>query len=167
MEARVWLTALALLAGGCASSGGEESTRRSGCEADGECKDGRLCEEHRCVRWWKLNGSPPEVEARALAAALDSDDPPQILDVRTQAEWKGGHIPGAINIPLGELEARLEELPLDPDRPVVAICLTAHRSIAAWRLLSRHGYDIVQLEGGMLAWKRAKLPRVKPRKVAD
>ena len=167
MEARFFLILAFALVGACASAGEEESSRRSGCEVDAQCKDGRLCEQGRCVRWWKLNGSPPEVEARALAAALKSEDPPQILDVRTRAEWRGGHIPGAINVPLGELEERVEDLPLDPDRPVVAICLTAHRSIAAWRLLSRHGYDIVQLEGGMLAWKRAKLPRVKPKKVED
>lgn len=67
----------------------------------------------------------------------------------------------SVNVPLGKLEKQADDLPLERTEPVVAICLTAHRSIAAVRLLKRRGYDIVQLKGGMKAWRAAGLPEVK------
>ena len=74
-------------------------------------------------------------------------------------EWRRSRIPSAQNVPLPELKRRLERLNLQRDRPVVAICLSAHRSIPAVRLLQYHGFrDIRQLKGGMLAWWKAELP---------
>ena len=64
-----------------------------------------------------------------------------------------------INVPIQELRRRLPALQLDPERPVVAICLSAHRSIPAVRLLQAHGFErAVQLQGGMLAWWREEFP---------
>jgi rhodanese-related sulfurtransferase len=95
------------------------------------------------------------VNADELEALLSSPNPPQLLDVRTNAEWELGHIDGAINVPLGQLEEQQDYLPIDHGDPVVAICLTAHRSIPTVRLLRRHGYEVVQLQGGMRAWRAA------------
>jgi rhodanese-related sulfurtransferase len=60
-------------------------------------------------------------------------------------------------VPITEVRDRLGALPLDAARPVVAICLSAHRSIPAVRLLQQGGYDAAQLAGGMLAWRAAGL----------
>lgn len=79
-----------------------------------------------------------------------------ILDVREPEEWRAAHIPGAIHIPLGELERRLSELP--PDQPLVAACRSGSRSADATRLLRERGYDAANLAGGMKAWQRARLP---------
>lgn len=68
-----------------------------------------------------------------------------------------------MNVPLGDLEDAANDLPLQSGEPVVAICLTAHRSVTAVRLLKRRGYDIVQLKGGMRAWRAAGLPEAKGR----
>jgi rhodanese-related sulfurtransferase len=57
-----------------------------------------------------------------------------------------------------ELPRRLDALGLERGRRVVAICLTAHRSIPAVRLLRQAGFDAVQLAGGMLAWRAAGFP---------
>jgi rhodanese-related sulfurtransferase len=111
--------------------------------------------------WWLPFGRVPEVDPAALQAALRSKAPPQLVDVRTDAEFRSGHLRGAVSAPISTLPARLASLGLDPARPVVAICLSAHRSIPAVRLLRGRGFEASQLAGGMLAWRRAGLPEVR------
>jgi len=108
--------------------------------------------------WWLPFGSVPEVAGPALAEALLREDRPLLLDVRSSMEFAAGHIEGAINVPVTGLAGALPGLALRRGQAVVAICLTAHRSIPAVRLLRRHGLDARQLAGGMLAWRAAGLP---------
>ncbi len=109
--------------------------------------------------WWLPFGRVPELSAHALQERMVSDEPPQLLDVRTHTEWAHSRIAGAYNLPITALRRRLHGLALDPRRPVIAICLSAHRSVPAVRLLQAHGYqDVHQLAGGMLAWWRSGLP---------
>jgi len=108
--------------------------------------------------WWLPLGRVPEIEPGPLARRLEREPRPQIVDVRTAAEFARGHLPGAVNVPVTSLPASLASLRLDRSRPVVAICLTSHRSIPAVRLLRTRGFEAVQLAGGMLAWRAAKLP---------
>jgi rhodanese-related sulfurtransferase len=108
--------------------------------------------------WWLPFGSVPEISAGALAERLELEPWPQVVDVRTPAEFASGHVRGAVNVPVTALPARLDSLQLDPASPVVAVCLTAHRSIPAVRLLRDRGFDAVQLSGGMMAWRRRNLP---------
>jgi rhodanese-related sulfurtransferase len=108
--------------------------------------------------WWFPFGVVPEIPARQLAADVSSVPGPQVLDVRTEGEFRRGHVRGAVCVPIAELKARLPALGLARDRPVVAICLTAHRSIPAVRLLRRAGYDAKQLAGGMISWRAAGFP---------
>ncbi len=97
----------------------------------------------------------------ALLAKLSGDPRPQLLDVRTLVEWRVSRIEGAISAPITSLPARLAGLDLDPDGLVVAVCLSAHRSIPAVRLLREAGFaDACQLQGGMRAWWKAGLPTV-------
>jgi len=111
--------------------------------------------------WWVPFGEVPELPPAALQAALSGSEPPFLLDVRTKGEWQQGRIEGAVNVPVSELKARLSALGLDPQRPIVAICRSAHRSIGAVRLLELNGFSAArQLQGGMLAWQRAGLPAV-------
>jgi rhodanese-related sulfurtransferase len=105
----------------------------------------------RIGNWWPF-GRVPEMPARELGAAVASGAV-QILDVRTHTEFRHSRIPGARHLPITRFtSANLEELGLDPGRPVVAVCLTAHRSIPAVRKLQELGYDARQLKGGMRAW---------------
>lgn len=108
--------------------------------------------------WWLPFGAVPEVTAEELGRSLTGGAPPMLLDVRTPQEFRAGHIAGATNVPVTRLASALTDLPLDPSRPVVAVCATAHRSIPAVRLLRRRGLTASQLAGGMLAWRRAGLP---------
>lgn len=107
--------------------------------------------------WWLPFGQVPEVSAAELNQILSSGQKPQIVDVRTGTEWRNSRIPGAVNVPIQELRRRLGSLSLDAERPIVAICLSAHRSIPAVRLLRARGFaNAVQLQGGMLAWWKAE-----------
>ncbi len=81
-----------------------------------------------------------------------------VLDVRPEEEYAGGHLPGAVNVPLSELEDRLEGLPRD--REVVAYCrgpycVLAYEAVA--RLRDR-GYRARRLEYGYPEWKANGLP---------
>ncbi len=108
--------------------------------------------------WWFPFGRVPEIAAHELNGRLSKKPAPHLLDVRSAAEFAAGHIRGAVNVPITALVSGLEALALDRARPVVAICLSAHRSPPAVRLLRERGFDAVQLAGGMLAWRAARLP---------
>ena len=107
--------------------------------------------------WWLPFGKVPEIDPHALHQAEGI----QIVDVRTSLEYSGSHIEGAANIPITHFStAAVNALKLDRHRPVVAICLTAHRSIPAVRRLRHMGFDAKQFAGGMRSWWRLKLPTV-------
>jgi rhodanese-related sulfurtransferase/predicted transcriptional regulator len=81
-----------------------------------------------------------------------------VLDVRPEDEFAHGHLPGALNVPLAELERRLAELP--PDREVVAYCRGPWcvLSFEAVALLRHQGYRARRLEDGFPEWKVSGLP---------
>ena len=96
-----------------------------------------------------------EIEPRAAHTLLDSGEA-VALDVREPAEWQEAHIPDALHIPLGELAARLHELP--HGRRLVAVCRSGSRSGMVVEALRQRGYDIVNLAGGLVSWHAAGLP---------
>jgi rhodanese-related sulfurtransferase len=108
--------------------------------------------------WWLPFGNVLEIEAADLKTRLDQREPVQLIDVRSVGEYAAGHIAGTINVPINQLRLALPTLSLDPQRPVVAICQTAHRSPPAVRVLKQAGFEARQLRGGMIAWNRAKFP---------
>ena len=109
--------------------------------------------------WWLPFGRVLEISANELHRLVSGDRPVQIVDVRSGAEWRRNHIPGAVSVPIGTLKHRLASLQLDAHQPIIAICLSAHRSIPAVRLLRARGFEnAVQLKGGMLAWWRQHYP---------
>lgn len=86
------------------------------------------------------------------------DDGARLIDVRTPAEFARGSIPGAVNIPVDELRARLSELP-DHSTPLVVNCAVGLRGHTAARILVQHGWtDVRNLSGGYTTW-RAGMPR--------
>ena len=86
------------------------------------------------------------------------DSGAMLLDVREADEWDAGHAPGAVWIPLGDLEARLGELP--SGGPIVAICRSGNRSRVVCEALAGVGYEVANVEGGMRAWVVEDLPIV-------
>ena len=81
-----------------------------------------------------------------------------VLDVRPPEEYAAGHLPGAVNVPLAELEARLDEL--DPRQKVVAYCRGPHCVLAfdAVALLRENGLSAARLDGGLPEWRLEGYP---------
>ena len=113
--------------------------------------------------WWFPFGKVDELTAQELYAKIRTNGQDlQLIDVRTAAEYAEGHIAKTRNVPIQVLPKRLAELKLDPQRPVIAICMSGHRSVPAYRLLKRAGFaQVYQLAGGMMSWRRKGLPTVK------
>jgi hydroxyacylglutathione hydrolase len=108
---------------------------------------------------WRRSGQPtretPVVSVADLQQLRCQDSELVVLDVRHESEWRAGHIPGALHLPLPELEARVGSV-LERDRPVAIHCAAAYRSGMAVSLLERHGYSrLMHVNGGFDAWRAA------------
>ena len=104
--------------------------------------------------WLRLG--PPSITAIAVAEKLASAQPPVVLDVRTPEEFASGHVRGARSLPLPDLSAALDDLPRD--RELVCVCASGSRSRRATSLLTKRGFYVSNLKGGMGAWSREGLP---------
>lgn len=94
------------------------------------------------------------------AVLLMNHEDALVLDVREQSEFIDGHIAKARHIPLGGLAKRLDELEKYKDKPIIAVCRSGSRSGMACRTLRKAGFErLHNLDGGMIAWDRAGLPK--------
>lgn len=74
-----------------------------------------------------------------------------ILDVREPQEWQEYHIPGSTLIPLGELPARLSEVP--KDKEIVVVCRSGNRSRSGFEILAKNGFSrVTSMAGGLKEW---------------
>jgi molybdopterin/thiamine biosynthesis adenylyltransferase/rhodanese-related sulfurtransferase len=107
----------------------------------------------------QLRGEVDEIDvarARDLEGAL-------WIDVREADEYDEGYIPGAVHIPRGNLESRIENVAPDRAQPIVAYCQSGNRSLFAAKTLEELGYEnVVSLAGGYVDWKRSGLPTQLP-----
>jgi len=79
--------------------------------------------------------------------------PHQLIDVRTPGEFKNGHIPGAVNIPLNTLPAAADQL--KADTPVIVVCATGNRSRGGANKIANAGFeDVYNITGGTMGWLR-------------
>lgn len=88
----------------------------------------------------------PEIDIEELATRLADGQP--LLDVRQPDEYTEAHVPGAVLIPLDQLPQRMAEVP----NPVLVICRSGGRSMAASQLLAEQGIAATNVAGGTLAW---------------
>jgi molybdopterin/thiamine biosynthesis adenylyltransferase/rhodanese-related sulfurtransferase len=99
-----------------------------------------------------------EIDATQARELVERGEP-LLLDVREQSEWDEGHIPGAVHVPRGHLESRIERTAPDPARPIVVYCSAGNRSAFAAKTLGELGYeDVTSLAGGFTDWKRNGFP---------
>jgi len=95
-----------------------------------------------------MPAAPPEVDLDAFASALGEGA--TVLDVRNPDEYEVAHVPGAVLIPLGELDARHSEIPAG--NPLYVICAAGGRSLTAAAALVEAGYPAVSVAGGTNGW---------------
>lgn len=112
---------------------------------------------------WATSGFPistlSTLSVHQLRAQLESRARPTIVDVRTESEWRSGHIDGAVHIHGGTLKDHFSQVPRE--HPVAVICGSGYRASIAASFLKREGYESVSnVMGGMSAWYAAKLPTV-------
>ena len=92
-----------------------------------------------------------QLTAKEVEKLLQEGKQLNIIDVREVDEVAAGKIPGAINIPLGLLEFRMNEL--DKNKEYILVCRSGGRSARAAQLLESHGYNVINMTGGMLEWE--------------
>jgi rhodanese-related sulfurtransferase len=97
-----------------------------------------------------------EIDIDEVASALE--DGACVVDVRETNEFVAAHVPGAVNIPMGRLILRLDEL--DRSAPVHLICTSGNRSGAMVDVLVAQGFDAVNVRGGTIAWVQSGRPVV-------
>lgn len=107
---------------------------------------------------WVEAGLPishiPQLSVHELGNMLTEKQDVLVLDVRTDSEYREGHITGAINIHAGQIKEHLHEL--ERTKPIALVCRTAHRSSIAGSILQQHGVQhLYNVSGGMSAWVNA------------
>jgi len=106
----------------------------------------------------QIKGEITEVDASRARDSI-SESGAAVVDVREREEWDEGHLPGAVHVPRGNLESRIEAAVPDKSRPVVLYCASGNRSAFAAKSLEELGYEnVVSLAGGFTDWKRNGLP---------
>ena len=104
-----------------------------------------------------VNNVPP-----SEAVALINRQNAVVLDVRTDEEFKQGHIINSVHIPVGLLLSRINELESHKAQPLVVVCRTGQRSTQACSILRKHGFESLHgMSGGITAWQAANLPLAK------
>jgi rhodanese-related sulfurtransferase len=112
--------------------------------------------------WWLPFGNAPKVTPDQLKQWLDEGVPLQLVDSRTDMEYSQGTIDSARHAPVTRLPGSVDRLNLDPNKPVVFLCLSGHRSLPGTRLLRSRGIEAYSMSGGITAWKLKGYPLKKP-----
>jgi len=101
------------------------------------------------------------IDAKTAITLLENDDNISLLDVRTIAEYKEGHLRDATLIPVDALAQNLGMLKADKHKKLIVYCRSGSRSITASRILEENGFTPLNVKGGIIALKGAKAEIVK------
>ena len=102
------------------------------------------------------------LSATAAIRLINNNDDTLIIDTRSVAEYKAGHINNSKNIPLKEFAGELEKYSDHKNKPVLVYCNSGTTATRAIRMLKNAGFEKVNnLEGGIAAWKDASMPITK------
>jgi rhodanese-related sulfurtransferase len=106
-----------------------------------------------------IETSPNYVDVNDLERLLREDNPLILIDARTSEEFAGGHVPGAINVPVAELPDFAQQQHNAPKDSVVTMCGSTGRGEKAASILNSNGVPNVQvMKGGLKAWQEAGFP---------
>ena len=109
--------------------------------------------------WPVIQGATSGGLSAASAVQLINRERAVVVDVCEAEEFAAGHVGGARNVPVGQLERRLPEVVKNKTVPLILVCASGARANRALAVAKKLGYDKAQvLGGGMKAWKDANLP---------
>jgi rhodanese-related sulfurtransferase len=96
----------------------------------------------------------PNITVADVQKKINAKNNILLLDVRTVTEFDGplSHIAGAVLLPIQELEQRVDELNEHKEKEIIVICRSGNRSQTGTRILISHGFNAVNMLGGMEAW---------------
>jgi len=140
-----------------ATDKGSKADLRAWAESTGNQYLGTL-EEGDVLRHYVRKSSGSDQEAPNFSDTVDNEtveakrteSDALVLDVRETAEFAFAHVPGAVNIPLGELDSRISEL--DTSKTIYVVCRTGSRSDLACQKLSANGFNVKNVLPGMSSW---------------
>jgi rhodanese-related sulfurtransferase len=100
------------------------------------------------------------LSAREVHSLLRKIEMSVIIDVRTRTEYESttGTLPGSMLMPLHDLEDHLRELSQHKDKQIIVYCRAGHRSKEAARILSKDGFNVIDIDGGIEEWIMSDLP---------
>ncbi len=110
--------------------------------------------------WWLPLGSVPEIEAGNWLSDWNLNPICNSWMYAQKANTQVATLPARGSVPIQSFRQTYPSLGLDPDQPVMVVCLSSHRSLPAVRLLNNDGYDSYQLANGMNAWIKEGLPTI-------
>ena len=118
------------------------------------------------VAAWLINANRKQnfksVSVAEFADIIKDTANVQLLDVRTSDEYNEGHIDGTLQIDFySALFMDLATMKLSKEKPVAIYCRSGRRSASAATKLAEQGYDVINLDGGIMAWKQSKKPIVR------
>ncbi len=110
---------------------------------------------------WPLlrrNAGCPAISTLDATMRINKQDA-MVLDVRDAEQYARGHLPRARNIPVKELEGRLTEIERYRNKPIIVVCEQGSRAAAAAAILKKAEFaEVLTLDGGLAAWRKADLP---------
>ncbi len=126
------------------------------------------CQNSNSQSAHKNNGTPQQVDAATFSQLIESKKDAQLIDVRTPGEFQSGYINGALNLDFNGDDYNRQVASLDKTKPVLVYCLSGGRSASAAQGLRKNGFqEVIELEGGIMAWNRAQLPLAGSQPKAD
>src|SRR5919201_1152592 len=118
----------------------------------------------------QVKGEIDEIDAAEASQLVRDSERGRVavVDVRERDEWDEGHLPGALHVPRGHLESRIESAVPNKSGPVLVYCASGNRSAFAAKTLEELGYEhVASLAGGFTDWKRNGFPFEVPKALDD
>ncbi len=113
------------------------------------------------LAWWESRKAGPQVTPQQLSLMVNNENA-LVLDVRSDKEYRQGHIVNALNIPATGFNDRIKQLDKHRERPLVLVCSVGQQTGNVAKQLRAGGFEkVYRLSGGMAEWSGSQMPVVK------
>lgn len=113
------------------------------------------------LAWWESRRAGPQVTPQQLSLMVNNENA-LVLDVRSDKEFRQGHIVNALNMPASGFNDRIKQLEQHKERPLVLVCKVGQQTGNVAKQLRAAGFEkVYRLSGGMMEWSGSQMPLVK------